>query len=78
VSTLQTRGAGSFGSAPDFTAANSDNDTSLQITNLPGNVTMVLGGMIYVTEIYTRHTLITPLNRFGITVPTSLYSIAYF
>jgi hypothetical protein len=78
VSVLQTRGAGSFGSAPDYTAANSDNDTSLQITNLPGNVTMVLGGMIYVTEIYTRHQLITPLNRFGITVPTSLYSIAYF
>ncbi len=34
--------------------------------------------MIYITEIYTRHTLFTPLNRFGITVPQTLYSVAYF
>jgi hypothetical protein len=77
-SALQTAGTGSFGSAPDYQALNSDNDTRLQITNLPGNLTMALGGMIYVTEIYTRHTLITPLDRFGVTVPSSLYSIAYF
>jgi len=49
----------------------------LQITNLPANLN-VTGGMLYVTEIYTTHTLITPLNRFGIAVPTQLYSIAYF
>ena len=36
------------------------------------------GGMLYVTEIYTRHPLITPFDRFGITVPQTLYSIAYF
>ena len=76
-STLQTRGSGSFGSAPEYQAVNSDNDTSLQLTNLPGNLT-IPGGMLYITEIYTTHPLITPLDRFGITVPTTLYSIAYF
>jgi hypothetical protein len=33
---------------------------------------------MYVTEIFTRHNLITPFNRFGINVPSTLYSIAYF
>ena len=76
-SALTTRGSGSFGSPPDYEAANSDNDTSLQLTNLPANLNTT-GGMLYVTEIYTAHTLITPLNRFGVSVPTQLYSIAYF
>jgi hypothetical protein len=70
-------GAGSFGGAPDYQATNSDNDTSLRITNLPANL-LATGGLLYVTEIYTTHTLITPLDRFGITLPTQLYSIAYF
>ena len=42
------------------------------------NVSTFFSGMLYVTEIYTRHTLITPFNSFGITVPNTLYSIAYF
>lgn len=70
-------GGGSFGSAPDFEANNSDNDTRLQVTNLPANLT-TLGGMLYVTEIYTRHTLLTPLDRLGVSMPDTLYSIAYF
>ena len=70
-------GGGSFGGAPNYEAANSDNNTSLQVTNLPANLT-TLGGMLYVTEIYTRHTLITPLDRLGVTLPDTLYSIAYF
>jgi hypothetical protein len=74
-STLNNSG-GTFGSGPDYEAVNSDNDTSLQITNLPA--TMSVGGMLYVTEIYTRHPLITPFDRFGISVPQTLYSIAYF
>ena len=78
ASALATSGSGSFGSAPDYTAANSDTDTRLRVTNLPNAAQMPLGGMIYVTEIYTRHTLITPLDRFGISVPQTLYSIAYF
>jgi hypothetical protein len=77
-SALTTSGSGSFGGAPDYIAANSDSDTRLRVTNLPNAAQMPLGGMTYVTEIFTRHTLITPLDRFGITVPTSLYSIAYF
>ena len=77
ASTLATRGGGSFGGAPDYIANNSDNDTNLQITNLPANI-IAPGGMLYVTEVYTRHTLITPFDKFGVTVPDTLYSIAYF
>jgi hypothetical protein len=77
-SQLRTRGSGSFGGAPDYTAANSDSNSNLQITNLPADLVSVKGGMIYVTEIYTRHTLLTPLDKFGISVPETLYSIAYF
>ena len=76
-SALTTSGSGSFGGAPDYLAANSDNDTNLQITNLPAGLT-VTGDMLYITELYTTHPLITPLNRFGITIPQTLYSIAYF
>ena len=47
-------------------------------TALPPNLAADLGSMIYVTEIYTRHTRITPLDRFGVSVPETLYSIAYF
>ena len=77
TSTLVTNGAGSFGGAPDYQAANSDSDTSLQVTNLPPNL-VITGGMLYVTEIYTTHTPLTPLDKFGIPLPTTLYSIAYF
>jgi hypothetical protein len=78
-SALTTRGPASFGSAPDYQAANSDNNTNLQLTNLPPNL-ITTGGMLYVTEIYSSHTRITPLDRLGLglTVPQTLYSIAYF
>jgi Flp pilus assembly protein TadG len=78
VSKINMRGSGSFSGPPDYAAANSDSNSSLQVTNLPANLVTLPGGMIYVTEIYSRHTLITPLNRFGINVPQTLYSIAYF
>jgi Flp pilus assembly protein TadG len=74
-STLNNSG-GSFGSAPDYIANNSDNDPSLVVTNVPS--TMATGGMLYVTEIYTRHPMITPFNNFGFSMPQTLYSIAYF
>ena len=77
TSTLTTRGSVSFGPAPDFQASNSDTNVNLQITNLQPNL-LVPGGMLYVTEIYTTHTLITPFNRFGSVVPSQLHSIAYF
>jgi hypothetical protein len=77
-SVLQTAGPASFGGAPNYQAPNSDNDTNLRITNLPANLDIVRGGMMYVTEVYTRHTLITPFDRFGVTLPDTLHSIAYF
>jgi Flp pilus assembly protein TadG len=75
-SSILNNPGGAFGPAPDYTAVNSDNDVSLQVTNAPA--TLAVGGMLYVTEIYTRHPLLTPLNQFGVQMPTSLYSIAYF
>ena len=39
---------------------------------------LVPGGLMYVTEVYTNHNLITPSTAFGVTLPDSLYSIAYF
>lgn len=76
-SQLTTAGAGAFGGAPDYLAANSDNDPNLRVTNLPPGL-IVPGGLLYVTEIYSRHPLITPFDRFGVSVPNTLYSIAYF
>ena len=76
-SQLTTVGAGVFGGAPDYLAANSDNDANLRLTNLPPNLVLP-GGLLYVCEIYSRHPLITPFNRFGVQVPDTLYSIAYF
>ena len=73
-----TSAGGSFGGAPDYQAMNADNDTSLQVTGLPANLIVVPGGTIYITEIFTTHTWITPLNNFGISAPQTLYSIAYF
>jgi Flp pilus assembly protein TadG len=77
-STLKMRGSGAFRGAPDYEAINSDSDANLQISNLPANLELVRGGLLYVTEIYTKHPLITPLDKFGVTLPDTLYSIAYF
>jgi hypothetical protein len=77
-SALTTRGPAAFGGAPNYLAPNSDSNTNLQITNAPANLLVVRGGMAYVTEVYTSHGLITPLHRFGVTLPDKLYSIAYF
>jgi hypothetical protein len=77
-SVLQTRGAGAYRGSPDYEAVNADTDTRIQLTSLPASLTMDPGTTIYVTEIFTRHDLITPLSGFGVTVPSTLYSIAYF
>jgi hypothetical protein len=77
ASKLNTAG-GTFGGPPDYQASNSDNSTSLQVTNLSDDFINARGGMIYVTEIFTRHQLLTPLASWGLTVPDTLYSIAYF
>lgn len=77
-STLMTQGNGAFGPAPDFQAFNSDTDTNLRITNLPANLNIPLGGLLYVAEVFTDHQTLTPLHQFGITVPPRLHSVAYF
>ena len=76
-SSALSSGSGSWPSTTDYTAANADSNTGLQVTGLPANLVSV-GGFVYITEIYTRHTLITPFDRFSGTVPNVLYSIAYF
>ena len=78
ASALQTVGTGAYRGSPDYEAVNADTDTRIQVSSLPAGLTMDLGNTIYVTEIYTRHDLLTPLSGFGVTVPNSLYSIAYF
>ena len=78
TSRLSTRGAGSYGAGPEYAAANADSDTNLQVTNLPSGIVLSTGGTIYITEIFTTHDLITPFDKFGVTVPKTLYSIAYF
>jgi hypothetical protein len=78
TSGLRMVGSGSFGPGPDYVAANSDTNAGLQIANLPAYLDVTRGGLVYVTEIFTTHNLITPLDRFGVTVPPTLYSIAYF
>lgn len=78
TSAIRTQGSGAFGGPPNYEAANSDGNTSLRVTNLPANLAVAPGGMIYVTEIYTRHDLLTPLDRLGVAIPRTLYSIAYF
>jgi hypothetical protein len=78
ASTLATAGPGSFGGSPDFKASNSDTDVNLRITNLPANVDITRGGLLYVAEVFTSHASLTPLNKFGVTVPPTLQSIAFF
>ena len=77
-SALKTRGSVSFGGPPNYEAANSDSNTNLQLTNAPTDLITAPGGMAYVTEIYSTHSVLTPLDKFGITLPNKLYSIAYF
>lgn len=80
-SQIKTAGGGSFAGPPNYEALNSDNNSGLQVTSLPSNIISVLGGQVYVTEIYSSHPLITPLDRlskYGVKVPKTLYSIAYF
>jgi hypothetical protein len=77
-SVLNTSG-GTFGGAPDYYANNPDNDTNLRITNLAAlNIDMTNNPIIYVTEVYNNHNLITPFNNFGFSFPGVLYASAIF
>lgn len=71
-------GSGTFPAANDYTAANPNNDTGLRVTNAPTGIASVPGAMIYVTEVYTTYTPMTPVTNFGLTFPPVLYSIAFF
>lgn len=62
----------------DHTARNPDTDTRLRVSNLPGALDLQPGGAVYITEVYTKHTRLTPLDKFGVSFPEKLYSIAYF
>ena len=76
IEPVNISGSGTF-PAPDYQAVNADGNTGLQVTNLPASL-VGSGGMIYITEIFTKHALITPWDRFGFKLPETLYSIAYF
>ncbi len=79
TSRIITAGAGTFGPGPDYVAVDSDNDSNLRVTNgAPPNVVTTRGGLVYVTEVFSVHPKITPVHNFGITVPDTLYSVAYF
>jgi TadE-like protein len=69
---------GTYSSGPDYHAMNPDSDASLRLANTPNGLLSGPGSTAYVAEIFSKHTLITPLDRLGIHLPRSLYSIAYF
>ena len=78
-----TAAGGSYGGPPEYLAANPDNNAGLQVTNVPDSIINVNGGFLYVTEVFTRHNLLTGIDGFlpplfRVLVPRSLYSIAYF
>ena len=76
-SVLSTKGGATFG-PPDYQATNADSNTGLQLNGLPSGLVVGTGSMVYVTEVFTKHELITPFDKFGVKVPDVLYSIAYF
>jgi TadE-like protein len=78
TSIIRIAGSGSFGGAPDYQAANADNNPGLRLVGAPAGLASVPGSMIYVAEIFSTHIAITPLGNFGVTVPTSLHAISYF
>ncbi|NWG14770.1 MAG: pilus assembly protein [Acidobacteria bacterium] len=77
-SVLRTRGPGAFGGPPDFVALDPDNDEDLQIINLPDNVAVPNSGLIFLAEVSNEHNVITPFDKIGFRLPTTLYSSAYF
>jgi Flp pilus assembly protein TadG len=71
-------GSGTFPASNDYTATNPNNDAGLRVTNAPPGIATDPGGMIYVTEVYTRYITITPVGNLGLPIPSVLYSSAYF
>ena len=44
---------------------NPNGDAGLRVPNAPAGIASVPGGMIYVTEVYTTYTAMTPLSNFA-------------
>ena len=71
--------ATAYDGTPNYAAKDADNDANIRITGaLPNGLTLTAGQSVYITEVYARHNLITPFDKFGISLPTSLYASAYF
>jgi len=45
---------------------------------LPAGVVIPNSGQLFLTEVFNRHTLITPVGNLNLNVPNTLYSSAYF
>ena len=58
-----TAAGGSYGGPPEYLAANPDSNAGLQVTNVPDSIINVNGGFLYVTEVFTRHNLLTGIDR---------------
>jgi hypothetical protein len=71
-------GSGTFPAANDYTATNPNGDAALRVTNAPAGIATDGGSMIYVTEVYSRYTTITPVRNIGLPIPATLYSSAFF
>jgi Flp pilus assembly protein TadG len=71
-------GSGTFNASNDYTANNPNSDAGLRVTNAPAGIATEGGSMIYVTEVYTSYTTLTPVRNIGIPIPTTLYSSAFF
>jgi hypothetical protein len=63
---------------PDFYTPNPSTNTNLRITNMPSNLDLSSGQFVYVTEIYSKHPTISAINGWGLNLPSTLYSVAYF
>ena len=61
-SVLTTAGTGSFGGPPDYLAVGSDDDPNFVASNFPANLAPTRGDAMYVAEIFSKHTFMTPLQ----------------
>ena len=78
ASHVLTAGGGGYGGPPTTRRPTRTTTPGCRVTSLPHNLISAPGGLLYVIEMYTRHELITPFDEFGVDVPTTLYSVAYF
>ena len=68
-----------YGSAPDYEAYDIDSAAIKIFGDLPNGLTLDPGEVIYVSEVYTEHTFLTPFEAFwGETFPNTLYASAIY